>query len=117
MFSFSIFGKSEKKDTQILDEYPFRQHQVAPPPTFFHKIFLHEPAQKNRATNISLIFLKLAWLYMFITLNICCQFNALAYIKLRVYNFCFHFILVKQSRKNQVTIHKDLVNQIIHATL
>ena len=49
------------------------------------------------------------WIYVII-LNRCWQFNALVY--LFIYNF-----LVKQSRKNQVTIHKDLVNQIIYIIL
>ena len=52
MCLFGIFGKFEKKDTQTLDEYPFREHQVTP------NVFLHELAQKNRVTNICLIFLK-----------------------------------------------------------
>lgn len=52
MCLFGIFGKLGKKDTQALDEYPFREHQVPP------NVFLHELAQKNRATNICLIFLK-----------------------------------------------------------
>lgn len=102
-------------DTQILDEYAFREHQV-PTNSFFTRYFFTN-LHKKRAINICLIFLKLAWLYMLFTLNICCQFNALVYLKLRVYDFCFHFFLVKQSRKNQGTIHKDLMNQIIHITL
>lgn len=42
MCLFGIFGKSEKKDTQTLDEYPCREHQGHP------NVFLHELAQKKQ---------------------------------------------------------------------